>query len=39
MAPMKLRPWRLVVGQPWVLVMVVLETSGGSIMGSGYVGF
>ena len=39
MAPMKLWPWRLVVDQPWVLVMVVLETGGGTVMGSGYGGF
>jgi len=39
MAQVKLRSWRLVVDQPWVLVMVVLEISGGSIMGSGYGGF
>ena len=39
MAPVKLWPWRSVVDQPWVLVMVVMETSDGSIMGFGYGGF
>lgn len=35
MAQVKLWPWRLAVDQPWVLVMVVLETGGGC---SGYSG-